>query len=77
MVQEARLYFADAGYDLSRILQPVHYWWGSVDNVVIQSHPKAVEENVPNAVMHYKKNEGHLSIYVNWMKEVVQTIAKE
>ena len=77
IVQEARLYFNDMDYDISRMLQPIHYWWGTLDNVVTQTHPKAVEENAPNAVMHYKKKEGHLSIYVNYMEEIIQTISKE
>ncbi|MEJ7679346.1 MAG: hypothetical protein WKG06_16105, partial [Segetibacter sp.] len=57
-VYEARLYFKDYGFELKDISQPVHYWWGSEDNAVIRLHAKAVEEQVPNHLMHYKQNEG-------------------
>lgn len=74
-VYEAGLYFKDYGFDLKEIYQPVHFWWGNEDNVVIRLHPEAVEQQVPNHLVHYKQNEGHLSIYINHMEEVLQTIA--
>lgn len=73
-VYEAQLYFKDYGFDLKEIYQPVHFWWGNEDNVVIRLHAEAVEQQVPNHVMHYKQNEGHLSIYINCIEEVLQTI---
>ncbi len=76
-VQEAALYFKETGYDLSQIHQPIHYWWGTADNVVIDAHPKAVAEEAPNAFMHYKEGEGHVSIYVRYFEEVLATIAKQ
>ena len=75
-VYEARLYFKDYGFDLKNISQQVHFWWGSEDNVVIRLNAEAVEQEVPNRVMHYKQNEGHLSIYINCIEEVLQTIAE-
>jgi pimeloyl-ACP methyl ester carboxylesterase len=72
---EAQLYFRDYGFKLGDIYQPVHVWWGNEDNVVIRLHPEAVEQQVPIHVMHYKQNEGHLSIYINCIEEVLQTIA--
>ncbi len=74
-VYEAQLYFKDYGFDLKDISQPVHFWWGSEDNTVIRLHVEAVEQQVPNHVMHYKQNEGHLSIYIHYIDEVLQTIA--
>jgi hypothetical protein len=53
----------------------VHYWWGDEDNVVIRLHPEAVEQQVPDHIMHYKHNEGHLSIYIHCMEEVLETIS--
>ena len=74
-VYEAQLYFRDYGFKLKEIYQPVHFWWGNEDNVVIQLHAEAVEQQAPNHVMHYKQNEGHLSIYINCVEEVLQMIA--
>jgi len=75
-VYEAQLYFKDYGYNLKDIAQPVFFWWGNEDNVVIRLHPEAVEQQVPKHIMHYKQNEGHLSIYIHCMEEVFHTIAK-
>lgn len=74
-VHEARSYFKHFGFDLTTIQQPVHYWWGSQDKAVIELHAHAVERHVPNATMHYRSHEGHLSIWVRYMKEVLQTIS--
>ncbi len=74
LVHEAALYFNETGYTLSKINQPVHYWWGTKDNTVTKVHAEAVEQQVPNSVMYYKPNEGHLSVYVNCFEEVLETI---
>lgn len=74
-VHEARLYFEDYGFELKDIQQPVHFWWGNEDNTVIRLHAEAVEQQVPKHIMHYKQNEGHFSIYIHCMQEVLQTIA--
>lgn len=74
-VYEAGLYFKKFGFRLSDIQPPVHFWWGSQDKAVIREHPVAVEKEVKNRVMHYKQNEGHLSIYINYIEEVLSTIA--
>ena len=73
-IYEARNYFNDFGFELKDIQQPVHYWWGTKDMAIIKLHPEAIERNVPNAVMHYREREGHLSIYVNHFKEILQSI---
>jgi pimeloyl-ACP methyl ester carboxylesterase len=74
-VHEARLYFNTSDYSLKDIQQPVHYWWGTMDNVVIAHHYKALQAKTPNAILHMKKGEGHFSIYVNYMEEVLRTIS--
>lgn len=74
-VHEARSYYKHFGFDLKAIQQPVHYWWGSKDTSVIELHALAVEKQVPNATMHYRPHEGHLSIWVRYMKEVLQNIS--
>jgi pimeloyl-ACP methyl ester carboxylesterase len=72
---EARMYFNDPGFDLAVITQPIHYWWGSEDKNVTKIHLQTLKETAPNSVIHYKKGEGHLSIYVKYFEEVLRTIA--
>ncbi|MBD0331888.1 MAG: alpha/beta hydrolase, partial [Chitinophagaceae bacterium] len=75
-VFEAKSYYNEFGFQLSKIQQPVHFWWGTEDMTVIRLHAEAVERQIPNSVMHYKNGEGHLSVYVNYMKEVFQEISR-
>lgn len=74
-VKEAASYFEDFGYSLASISQLVHYWWGSADVEVINRHPQAIEQEVPHHKIYYKEGEGHVSIYVRYIKEVLETIA--
>lgn len=76
-VHEARTYFRDFGFPLEAIQQPVHYWWGTKDKSVIELHPRAVEQRVPGARMHYRAGEGHLSLWVKHMKAILQSIASQ
>ncbi|MDB5191753.1 MAG: hypothetical protein JWQ96_1316 [Segetibacter sp.] len=73
-VHEAALYYNDLNYKLEEITQVVHFWWGYEDNVVTNVHAKAIEKKVLNHVMHYKPGEGHLSIYVNYMEDILATV---
>jgi pimeloyl-ACP methyl ester carboxylesterase len=76
-VYEARLYFGDLGYRLTEIRQPVEFWWGTNDIAVTGIHAEAVEKQVPNSVMHCKKDEGHLSIYINYFEDALQAITRQ
>lgn len=74
-LHEARAYYHPFGFSLAAIQQPVHYWWGTKDMSVIRLHAEAVEAEAPAAVMHYREEEGHLSLYVHHFREVLQTMA--
>lgn len=73
-VHEAGMYFKNFGFALSSIQQPVHYWWGTADRAVIQLHAEAIETEVQNQKLHYQQGEGHLSIYTNNFREVLQVV---
>jgi pimeloyl-ACP methyl ester carboxylesterase len=74
-IQEAQLYFSAYPYSLKGIQVPVHFWWGTEDNVVTYIHAKNMERGLPNVTPHYKKGEGHLSVYVHCFEEVLQLMA--
>ena len=76
-VQEATLYFQPFPYTLADIKVPVHFWWGSNDNVVTYIHAKTMEQQLPQVTPHYKMGEGHLSVYINYCEEVLQVLAGE
>src|SRR5215218_7923245 len=73
-VYEAQSYYNDFGFSLSAIRQPVHYWWGTLDMSVDRVHAEAIEQQVPNAIMHYRQNEGHLSMYIKGFEEAMKII---
>jgi hypothetical protein len=54
---------------------PVDFWWGTEDNVVTYVHAKALEQNLPCVTPHYKPGKGHVSVYVDCLEEILQTIA--
>ena len=74
-VQEAQVYFQPFPFSLHAIQTPVHFWWGTEDNMVTYVHAKKLEQEVPHVTPHYKPGQGHVSIYVNYMNEVLQAIA--
>lgn len=74
-VHEARSYFTHFGFDVKNIHQPITYWWGLKDNTVTGIHATTIENETVNGTVLRKSNEGHLSLYVNYMKEILQTIA--
>jgi hypothetical protein len=43
----------------------------------VQLHADAIEQQVPNAIMHYREGEGHLSLYIKAFEEILQTIKIE
>jgi pimeloyl-ACP methyl ester carboxylesterase len=74
-VHEAASYYNDFGFDIREIEQPIHYWWGTKDMSVVEAHAREVEQKAQRPVMHYLKNEGHLSLYLKCFGEAIQTIA--
>jgi pimeloyl-ACP methyl ester carboxylesterase len=74
-VHEARGYFNNFGFPLADIAVQVHFWWGTEDGTVTKIHAKQVEEQIRHGVVHYKKGEGHLSLYVHCFEEVLQHIS--
>jgi pimeloyl-ACP methyl ester carboxylesterase len=71
-VREAALYFNNFGFDLSDIIQPVYYWWGTEDKSVIQLHPQTAEQLITDYTVYYKDGEGHLSLFINYFTEAVK-----
>jgi pimeloyl-ACP methyl ester carboxylesterase len=74
-VQEARSYFQPFPFSLRDIQTPVHFWWGTEDNAVAYVHAQRLEQELPHVTPHYKPGEGHISIYLKHIDEVLQTIA--
>jgi hypothetical protein len=74
-VHEAASYYKDFDFDISEIQQPIHYWWGTKDMSVVEAHAREIERKAQRPIMHYRKDEGHLSLYLKCFTEAIDTIA--
>jgi pimeloyl-ACP methyl ester carboxylesterase len=74
-VHEAASYFKDLQFSVSEIAQPIHYWWGTRDMSVVEAHAREIEQKAQRPIMHYREDEGHLSLYIKCFNEAIQTIA--
>ena len=77
IVYEAALYFNPFYYKISNIQCPIRFWWGTEDNVVPEIHAKTIENEAPEGKVFYKNNQGHLSIYVHCIEEILATLCNE
>ena len=68
------LYAHDWGFALRDITVPVHLWQGEDDTVVPASHGRHQAEQLPYARAHFIPGEGHFSLIVNYMDEILRTL---
>ena len=74
-VHEAASYYKDFGFSVAEIEQPIHYWWGTNDMSVVEAHARHIEQHAQRPIMHYRNNEGHLSLYLKIFTDAVNIIA--
>ncbi|HUC82314.1 MAG TPA: alpha/beta hydrolase [Flavisolibacter sp.] len=74
-VHEAMSYYKNFGFVLGEIEKPIHYWWGTKDMSVAEAHAREIERKAKRPVMHYREDEGHLSLYLKCFGEAIETIA--
>jgi hypothetical protein len=73
-VYEARLYCRGFGFSIADIQQAIHYWWGDLDSSVSAIQAETVEKEISSAIMHYRKGEGHLSMFQKGFPEALQIL---
>jgi pimeloyl-ACP methyl ester carboxylesterase len=61
----------DWGFALASIARPVAVWQGAQDRMVPFAHGRWLSENVPGAVAHLYPDEGHLSLALTRLDEIV------
>ncbi|MFI5287257.1 MAG: alpha/beta fold hydrolase [Candidatus Dormibacteria bacterium] len=59
------------GFDLSSIQTPVVVWQGGADRMVPMAHGAWLAANIPGAEQHLLPEEGHLSLALNKMGDVL------
>jgi pimeloyl-ACP methyl ester carboxylesterase len=62
------------GFDLGSLRMPVHIWQGGHDKMVPLSHGRWLANHVPGARPHLFPEEGHLSIAVTQVSQIVDAL---
>jgi pimeloyl-ACP methyl ester carboxylesterase len=73
-VEELRLFASDWGLDLGRIDCPVHLWHGEQDKTVPVVMARHLAAAIPGCQTHFFPEEGHFSLPVNHMEEILGTL---
>lgn len=63
------------GFELSSIRVPVQIWHGGQDRFVPPSHGKWIAARIPHAELHFEPKEGHLSIIMRRVPDVLTWLA--
>ncbi|MFF7889886.1 alpha/beta fold hydrolase [Streptomyces sp. NPDC020794] len=64
------------GFAVDQIAVPTFLWQGGQDLMVPYAHGEWLAGHVPGAVTHLMKNEGHFSVALGRMAEVLRELAK-
>jgi pimeloyl-ACP methyl ester carboxylesterase len=76
VIHEEKIYAKSWGFDLKDIpsdLQ-VYVWYGDMDVFVPSSFGRKMCELIPNCKSFFFPNEGHLSVFVNHLEEILETL---
>jgi pimeloyl-ACP methyl ester carboxylesterase len=73
-VEEARLYARPWGFKLEDIRMPVSLFQGELDVNVSPSMGRYQASAIPNCQAHFYPDEGHLSLAINRMDEILATL---
>ena len=74
--QDAALYARPWGFRLQDITAEVHLWHGEQDLNVPESVGRFVADAIPNCQATFIKDEGHLTLPYNHMREILSELAK-
>ena len=63
------------GFELSSITVPTFVWQGQEDLFVPIAHGRWLAEQIPGARAHLPAGEGHISVFLNHLDEVLDELA--
>lgn len=73
-VAELRLFASDWGLELGQITTTVHLWHGEQDRTVPVIMGRHLAAAIPNCQARFLEDEGHFSLPVNHMEEILRTL---
>lgn len=74
ILQEMALYASPWGFDPEEIEMPIQLWHGTVDDTVPMRHGRALAQRLPDCTARYIEGEGHFSLPVEHMDEIVERL---
>ncbi len=75
--RDLALYTSPWGFLLGDISFPVHLWQGECDVIVPPSMARNQGEAIPNSTVTFVPGEGHFSLIVNHVAEILQVLCSE
>jgi pimeloyl-ACP methyl ester carboxylesterase len=73
-VRDAELLFLRWGFQASETPQTVFLWHGGRDRTIPQGVGIRLSEEIPNCHSFFPPEEGHFSLPVGWMREIISTL---
>lgn len=74
LAHEAFIYAMPWGFDLEDLNIPVHIFHGALDTNVRIESGIIQEELIPHAIEHFYQGEGHFSLFVNRISDIMRAI---
>ncbi len=71
------LYSRPWGFDLEEIQKEVHLWYGQKDTIVPQAMGRCLSKEIPGARLTLYPEEGHFSLVISRLREVVEDLIEE
>ncbi|ADJ28714.1 alpha/beta fold hydrolase [Nitrosococcus watsonii] len=69
-----KLYAHPWGFQLKDISLNIQLWQGEADATVPPSHARYLAKTLPAAQVHYLPNEGHFSVFVNYISNILENL---
>jgi pimeloyl-ACP methyl ester carboxylesterase len=73
-VRDAELLFRQWGFQPSEATQPVFLWHGGRDRIIPQDVGIRLSEEIPNCHSIFPPEEGHFSLPLGWVGEILSTL---
>lgn len=70
---DSQVFLSNWGAQLSTLQQPIHFWHGDTDFVIPHKVSQIMSQLIPQAELTIIANEGHLSLPIRHMKQVLMT----
>lgn len=74
MISDARIYSSPWPFSIGEIAARVHLWHGTEDRIVPVAVGHALERVIPDVSAHFEEGEGHFSVILNKLPDVVRTL---